>query len=409
MFVSILMPSLNQSRFLPKALNSILDQSHSQLELLVMDGGSNDNSCEILKDYSRQDDRVRWCSEPDGGPAEAVNKASKLARGKIIGWLNADDEYAEKAVEHAVREFAANPGLAMLYGHAEFIDERGKTVGSYPTRRPDTPVEEFTRGCFVCQPSVFIRCETWQELGGLDESLATAFDFDLWIRAFQRWPERIGFLDRVLAKSRTHTHTITHRNRKQVALEGLTVLGKHLGRTPHEWLLTHFEEIIASHPDGQDTTLRSKLDAFLEEARPLLMESEHLAATAWLEADHRVKVSGPHRFIGIHPDGWSGPALTVRVDSEKIRTFQLFCENQPPGGPKLELRITAPHGKVRKVKVRKHGPFILDLAIPNICTSGGGSLEFHIKATPSFCPSLLEGGTDHRDLCYKVIESKILP
>jgi glycosyltransferase involved in cell wall biosynthesis len=408
MLVSILMPSRNQARFLPLALDSALGQSHEPLEVLVMDGCSSDNSCEVLRNYAQRDGRLRWRSEPDGGPAEAVNKASKLARGKIIGWLNADDEYAPGAVDLALREFAANPGLKMLYGHAEFIDEWGETSGIYPTKTPDTPVEEFAQGCFICQPTVFIPHEAWQELGGLDESLASAFDFDLWIRAFQRWPERIGFLDRVLARSRTHAHTITHRNRKQVALEGLTVLARHLKRTPHEWVLTHFEEIIASHPDGQDIPLREKLEAFLEEARPCLMDGEHLAVVQRLEADRRVEVSGPHRFIGIHPDGWSGPYLTVRIDSAKIRGLQLLCENRPPGEPNLDLRVTDPRGKVRRIKVCQHGSFTLDLAAPSGRSFRDERLEFRIEATPSFRPSLHEGGTDHRDLCYQVLESKIL-
>jgi hypothetical protein len=121
-----------------------------------------------------------------------------------------------------------------------------------------------------------------------------------------------------------------------------------------------------------------------------------------------VEVSGPHRFLGIHPDGWSGPSLTVRIDSAKIRRLRLLCENRAPGGPKLDLRVTDPRGKVRRVKVRQHGLFTLDLAVPNGRAFRDARLEFRIEATPSFRPSVVEGGSDHRDLCYQVLESKIL-
>ena len=261
--VSILMPCLNAGSFLVPALDSLLSQDWSDLEVIVADGGSRDNSLETLREIASRDPRVRWISSPDEGPADAVNKAAALAKGEFVGWLNADDVYAAGAVSCAVAKFHSEPSLSMLYGEGEFIDAEGLPTGPYPAMPPTAGIDSFAEGCFICQPTVFMRKDAWRELGGLDTSFEASFDFDLWLRAFKAWPSRIGFCDRVLARSRMHSATITHRKRKQVALEGLAILRKHLGVAPHHWILTHFEEVIAEHPDGGATPLQAKLYAAL--------------------------------------------------------------------------------------------------------------------------------------------------
>ena len=113
--VSVLMPCLNAQPFLEAAVNSVLIQSGC-IELLVADGGSTDDSIKILEALAAEDPRVRIISRNDLGPADALNKAIRAARGTLIGWLNADDLYLPGALQRAISALEANPDLLMVYG-----------------------------------------------------------------------------------------------------------------------------------------------------------------------------------------------------------------------------------------------------------------------------------------------------
>lgn len=251
--VSIVMPSLNQAQFIDESIDSVLSQSHPRLELIVADGGSTDGTQAVLARWRETDSRVCWVSEPDEGPADAVNKALARVRGTYVGWLNSDDLYTPGAVQRAVSKLSDGNAYMMVYGHGEHIDEHGKFLDTYPTLAPDVGIKRFADGCFVCQPTVFFRRSMLLLLGQLDVSLQASFDFDLWLRAFEAFPHRIGFVDAVQAKSRLHDACITQKMRRTVALEGAALLHKHLGQAPLNWILTHFKEATQSgQPDLED-------------------------------------------------------------------------------------------------------------------------------------------------------------
>ena len=241
--VSVVMPSFNQAQFITQSINSVLDQSYAEVELIVSDGGSQDGTVDILDEIARRDDRLRWWSETDNGPAHALNKALKAARGTIVGWLNSDDLYAPGAIEAALNVFDNEPDTIMLYGNGQHVDADANVLGDYPTRRPEVGVEAFSQGCFICQPSVFFRRSLYARLGPLNETLGTTFDYEYWLRAFTTLPERIGFIDRLMASSRLHDACITMNQRRGVALEGVMLCWKYLGRSEPHWLITYFEEM----------------------------------------------------------------------------------------------------------------------------------------------------------------------
>ena len=243
--VTIVMPSLNQARFIAAAVHSVLSQDYQQLELIVADGCSTDGTQGWLARQQELDGRLRWFSEPDKGPANALNKALRMSRGTLIGWLNSDDVYAPGAVNRAVHALAGNRDWLMVYGHGEHVDEDGQAIGPYPTVRPPAPMSQFAKGCFICQPTVFFKRSMHLLLGPLDESLQTAFDFDYWLRVFCAFPGRVGFVDAVQAQSRVHSNAITLRLRRTVILEGMQLLARHLGNAPKEWLLTYLSELLA--------------------------------------------------------------------------------------------------------------------------------------------------------------------
>ena len=240
LLTSIISPSLNQNRFIDQSIQSALSQINQHNELLIMDGGSTDGTIDLLESLSIKygednPQSFRWASEEDSGPANAVNKGVDLARGSIIGWLNSDDLYTPGSILRAAAMFERFPLLMMVYGHGENIDIDGNVISLYPTLLPSTPIEQFANGCFISQPTVFFKKSMWKLLGGLDESLKTAFDLDLWLRAFKAFPDRIGFVDAVQAQTRIHPDTITSRMKDLAKKEGYEVLRKHLGFAPSVW------------------------------------------------------------------------------------------------------------------------------------------------------------------------------
>ena len=246
--VSVIMPSFNQADFIKQSVECVFDQSYQNVELVVFDGGSSDGSCTILETLSKRYEGLRWRSEADRGPAHALNKALRASRGTIIGWLNSDDLYAPGAIAAAVEFFTHQTDMIMLYGRGQHIDVQGDPLSPYPTRPPTAGLEAFAKGCFICQPTVFFRRTLSTLLGPLNEDLGTTFDYEYWLRAFSAFPQRIGFIDELMASSRLHDACITMRQRQVVALEGVKLCSEILGRSEPHWLTTYFEEMFKLSP-----------------------------------------------------------------------------------------------------------------------------------------------------------------
>jgi len=289
--VTIIMPSLNQVQFLGDAIKSVVTQDYEKLELIIIDGGSTDGTLDLLAQRKKSEPRLRFYSDPDDGPADALNKGFSKARGTILGWLNADDLFAANAISRAMEIFSANSDLVMVYGHGQHIDHSGKVIGDYPTKTPATEIEQFREGCFICQPTVFMTRTARFLLGELDTSLKTAFDFDYWLRAFTAFTGRIGFVDEVQAYSRLHNDCITRRMRQEVAIEGMQVIARHLGNAPGHWLLTYVNEAL----DGQtNSTEISAINHSIREAfdavAPLMLPAEMQSIQAQITANERLSI-----------------------------------------------------------------------------------------------------------------------
>lgn len=195
--VSIVSPSLNQGRFIAKAIDSVLGQDYPHVELMVVDGASTDETLDVLRGYGA---RVRWVSEPDAGQAAAINKGFRLTRGDLLAWLNSDDTYAPGAIAAAVECFAAQPEAALVYGDAEFVDAEGRPLSPCSQVRPFDLHRLVHEGDFIVQPAAFFRRSAFEAAGGLDESLHWSMDYDLWLKLARRFP--VVYLPRTLAAYR---------------------------------------------------------------------------------------------------------------------------------------------------------------------------------------------------------------
>lgn len=174
--LSIITPSYNQGRFLEETIRSVLFQGYPNLEYIIVDGGSTDNSIEIIRKY---EDRLSyWVSEKDRGQAHAVNKGLDRATGDIVGWINSDDVYASRTFAIVMSHFAKCPELGLVYGSRILIDEDTHVSGWAPTRPYDP---EFT-GYNICSETAFWRRKP--DDPRLRDELRFALDVDFFVRLF---------------------------------------------------------------------------------------------------------------------------------------------------------------------------------------------------------------------------------
>jgi glycosyltransferase involved in cell wall biosynthesis len=177
--VSIITPSYNQAQYLEETILSILGQDYQNLEYIIIDGGSNDGSPEIIQRYS---DRLAfWVSEKDQGQTDGINKGFARASGEILAWINSDDTYLPSAISEAVEFLGAHPQAGLVYGDANLIDRNGEVIGKFPARQTD--YTRLRRGyVHIPQQAAFFRADVWRQVGPLDPSFYFAMDYDLWVR-----------------------------------------------------------------------------------------------------------------------------------------------------------------------------------------------------------------------------------
>jgi len=194
--VSVLTPSFNQAPWLAANLRSVSSQTYPNIEHIVMDGGSEDGSVDILRAAG---DSLTWRSEPDEGQSDAINKAFRESKGEIIGWINSDDAYFDRTVvADVVAYFVAHPDVDVVFGHAAQVAEDGTIIWMIWVPRFSRRLLRIVN--FIGQPVAFIRRSALSE-PMLDESYDFAMDYELWLRldvkgcAFHRI-DRITAVDR---------------------------------------------------------------------------------------------------------------------------------------------------------------------------------------------------------------------
>jgi glycosyltransferase involved in cell wall biosynthesis len=196
--VSIITPSYNQGTFLERSMQSVFEQDYQPVEYLVVDGGSQDNSLEIIRGYS---DRLAWwVSERDSGQAEAINKGFAHAKGEYIAWLNSDDLYLPGAISAAVAALDDDPQIGMVFGDAMTIDVNGN-----PLKRlafGEWGLLDLMGFRIICQPAVFMRRCVLEKAGTLDVSYQYLLDHQLWIRIARIAP--IRHIPSIWAAARFH-------------------------------------------------------------------------------------------------------------------------------------------------------------------------------------------------------------
>jgi glycosyltransferase involved in cell wall biosynthesis len=175
--ISIVTPSYNCDAFIKETIESVLNQGVAPFEHIIMDGGSNDKTVDILKSYPH----LNWKSEKDKGQSHALNKGFKLVKGEIVGWLNADDTYEPGTFNKVLDFFKSNPTIDCIGTDINIIDEQSKRIG-FSASKPFA-LSEMLIVNTIKQPTVFMRRRMVEKLVGVDESLHYVMDHEFWVRA----------------------------------------------------------------------------------------------------------------------------------------------------------------------------------------------------------------------------------
>lgn len=215
--VSIVIPVLNGERWLEAAILSVLQQDYPQLELIVKDGGSSDNTAAVAQRYR---DRIVWISKPDTGIASAVNQGWQRSSGEILGWIGSDDRLEPGAVGAVVDFLNTHPAVEAVYGDCAVVDDQGHTVDVI---RPGPFDRQRILGWnYIADPATFIRRALLARVGWLDESLRNVMDHDLWIKFAIHGS--MAYLPTRLAQFRVHSASVTNRHVRRAGEETIRVV-----------------------------------------------------------------------------------------------------------------------------------------------------------------------------------------
>ena len=382
--VSIVTPSFNMGRFIEETIQSVVTQDYPHIEYMVMDGGSTDATLAILRQF---EGKLRYTSGKDGGQANAINRGFAESTGEIFAFLNADDTYLPGAVGTAVRHLRANPSVGAVYGEAYYAQEDGTVVERYPTEAFD--YERLNRNCYICQPAAFMRRSAFSAIGGMDESLHYALDYDLWMRMGKAYP--LLKVDDYLATSRMHAGNKTLGSRRRVFMEILTLAKTHYGYVPFDWV-HGYASYLMDRRRGFFERTPAKPGAYL---LSLLLGCYYNRSQPWRYGkEWSAQLGLGHEFTGRWGDGWISKRYLLEIAvPEDCVSLQLEGRHLAPFRYGLTLTVRLNGRTIEIAHLRAPGPFSLKATCP--VEARGGSSILEIESNKTFRPF---AGGDYRKL-----------
>ena len=212
--VSVVVPTYNHGPFLPECLESILSQGYRDLEVIVVDDGSTDNTQEVLKPFLSS---IRYYPQEHGGISPAYNRCLELSTGEYVAFVDADDALIWGSLEVRLSLLEANPRVGLVYGQVLDINEQGRVLGlrkprfargSY-IREGQEELKDLLLASYLPTSAIMVRKQCFEEVGGFWPGVSSAEDWHMWIRVATRYP--IAYMARPLAKRPIHLGNISHR------------------------------------------------------------------------------------------------------------------------------------------------------------------------------------------------------
>ena len=214
--VSVVIPVFNGRDLVGEAISSVTRQSYTDVELLVVDDGSEDGTADFVRDY---EPRAQLIRKPNGGVASALNVAIRAARGHWVAWLSHDDLFLPSKLERQVAAMEANPEWAGCYTDYQIADVHGCKTGEVTT--PWYPRSEAVKRLFACGyiggSTTLVRRDCYSEVGYFREDLRYTQDTNMWMRLLSRW--ELGRVGEVLAVERHHEQQGSKVKRQALAQE----------------------------------------------------------------------------------------------------------------------------------------------------------------------------------------------
>ncbi|VVC04496.1 Dolichyl N-acetyl-alpha-D-glucosaminyl phosphate 3-beta-D-2,3-diacetamido-2,3-dideoxy-beta-D-glucuronosyltransferase [Candidatus Bilamarchaeum dharawalense] len=214
--ISIVTVSFNQALYIEKNILSILVQDYPNLEHIVVDGGSTDQTIEILKKYPH----LKWVSEKDSGQTNGMNKGLRMATGDIIQLLNSDDMSEPGTLKVVSQYFIKHPEAQLIYGDCRIIDMNDRELEIFHTEEFDLK-KHLNLGNMLWQEATFFRKEIIHSIGYLNEQYRFAMDYDYWCRAARIY--KFHKIDRILGNFRLHSLSKTGKSDENYRKEAYAV------------------------------------------------------------------------------------------------------------------------------------------------------------------------------------------
>lgn len=244
--VSVIMAVRNGARHLPAAVQSILAQTFSDFEFIIIDDGSDDGvTLPLLQRYAAGDARIRLVSRPNRGLTPSLNEAVGLATGEFIARMDGDDVATPDRLRWQVEFLRANPQVVLLGGAYELIDAEDRKIRVWRPAADDATLQQhcLEGSTPICHPLAMMRASAVRQVGGYDESYAVAQDLDLWLRLGE--VGRMACLPQVLLKYRQHEQSVSEKKQRlqtenmrracEAAWARRGVQGRYQCRAPEGW------------------------------------------------------------------------------------------------------------------------------------------------------------------------------
>jgi len=240
--ISIVTPSFNQGRFLEECITSVLEQDYPDFEYIIIDGGSTDNSLDIIS--AHQPYLAYFVSESDKGQSSAISKGFKKAKGELVAWLNSDDYYLPGAFKKVAEAYGRDPEASFYFGNGFRVD----SMGMKKSRYFEGETVHFNRDAllyclnYILQPATFINASYLNKVHFLDEDLHYGMDTDLWLKlSKEKMP---AFVPETLAVSREYEDTKTSTGSFQRAEELRQIALRHTGQPMTPGVLLYFLDTL---------------------------------------------------------------------------------------------------------------------------------------------------------------------
>jgi glycosyltransferase involved in cell wall biosynthesis len=236
--ITVITPSYNQGQFLEQTIKSVVGQGYPNLEYLILDGGSTDNSPKIIKKYAKKYPNViKWRSEPDKGQVAAINEGLAKAKGEIVTYLNSDDFYRSRSLFSVANFFTKHSEINWLYGQCDVTSRPLKWTFLYKSL---WPVYRIPQLLYLLnplnQPAVFLTKNLIKKVGKFDNRYALAFDYDYWLRCLKF--STPGYVNKKLAVFRIHNNSKGNQGYTRQFNEEITILRRKRVNKTYYWL--HF-------------------------------------------------------------------------------------------------------------------------------------------------------------------------